>query len=65
VGKMSIKAYRVNAGYSQEKAAEAIGVATKTLQLWENEQDALKGARLESVKKMCDLYGIEITDIEV
>ena len=62
---MSLKAYRVNAGYSQAEAAEAIGVATKTIQIWENEPGALKGARLEFVKKLCELYGIQITDIEV
>lgn len=63
--KLTLKAYRVNAGFTQEQASKLIGVSIKCLSMWETDKDALKGARLESVKKMCEVYGIEITDLDI
>lgn len=53
--KISIKAARVNAGFSQKEAAERLGVSTKTLGNWE------KGVTFppaDKIPAICDLYGV-------
>ena len=53
--KFNLAAARVNAGYSQKGAAEALGISNKTLCSWENYQ-TYPGA--DMIPKICDLYGI-------
>ena len=56
----SIKAARVNAGYTQKGAAEALGVSEKTVCNWE------KGIAVPMADKfveMCRLYGVSMDDI--
>ena len=56
----SIKAARVNAGYTQKGAAEALGVSEKTVCNWE------KGMAVPMADKfveMCRLYGVSVDDI--
>lgn len=56
----SIKAARVNAGYTQKGAAEALGVSEKTVCNWE------KGMAVPMADKfveMCRLYGVSMDDI--
>lgn len=56
----SIKAARVNAGYTQKGAAEALGVSEKTVCNWE------KGSAVPMADKfveMCRLYGVSMDDI--
>ena len=55
MGKISLAAARVNAGYSQKDAAEALGVSNKTLCFWE------KGKTFPDqpmIEKICALYGV-------
>ena len=53
--KISLKAARVNAGFSQKTAADMLDVSNKTLCNWEN------GATFPSADKIdaiCKLYGV-------
>lgn len=53
--KMSLKAARVNVGYTQKEAAELLGVSNKTLGDWENGTTFPKA---DMIAKICDLYGV-------
>ena len=46
--------YRKAAGFTQERAAELLGVATRTLQAWERGESAVPNIR---VLAMVDIYG--------
>lgn len=53
--KITLSAARVNAGYSQKKAAELLGISNSTLCSWE------KGKTFPDqpmIDKICDLYGV-------
>ena len=53
--KITLSALRVNAGYSQKKAAELLGISNKTLCNWE------KGNTFPDqpmIEKICELYGV-------
>ena len=53
--KISLRAARVNAGFSQKEAADRLGVSTKTLGNWE------KGVTFppaDKIPAICDLYGV-------
>lgn len=51
--KFSLKAHRVNAGLSQESAAEKLSVSTSTLANWESGKSYPKQPNIE---KLCKLY---------
>ena len=53
--KLSLKALRVQNGYSQKKAAEILGISNKTLCAYENGKAFPKQPIIE---KMCALYGV-------
>lgn len=56
MGKLTLKAARVNAGLTQKQAAEAMRISNKTLCAWEN------GKQFPSViraKELCELYRVE------
>ena len=53
--------YRKAAGYTQERAAELLGIATRTLQAWERGESTPPNARVLS---MCDVYGTPTLAIE-
>lgn len=58
--KISLKAARVNAMYSQKEAAKALGVSNSTLGKWE------KGECFPSADKIidiCNLYGVNYDTI--
>lgn len=53
--KITLSAARVNAGYSQKKAAELLDISNKTLCNWE------KGKTFPDqpmIEKICELYGV-------
>lgn len=57
---LSLRAARVNAGYTQKRAAELIGVNVSTLIKWEN------GVTYPTViffKRLCGLYSVSVNDI--
>ena len=53
--KLSLKAARVNVGYSQKKAAELLGISNKTLCSWENGKTFPDQPMIE---KICALYHV-------
>lgn len=58
--KISLKAARINAGFSQKEAANLLKVSNKTLSNWEN------GDTFPSAKKiecLCKLYGVSYNNI--
>lgn len=53
--KITLSALRVNAGYSQKKASELLGISNTTLCNWE------KGKTFPDqpmIEKICKLYGV-------
>lgn len=52
--KISLRAARVNAGLSQKKAAELLGISNKTLCRWENKKAFPNQPMIE---RLCNLYG--------
>lgn len=53
--KFSLKAARVNAGYSQKEAAKILCISNKTLCSWENGKTFPDQPMIE---KLCELYEI-------
>ena len=53
--KLSLKAARVNVGYSQKEAAELLGISNKTLCSWENGKTFPDQPMIE---KICALYHV-------
>lgn len=53
--KITLSAARVNAGYSQKKAAELLGISNTTLCNWENGKTFPDQPMIE---KICNLYGV-------
>ena len=62
--KMSLKAWRVNAGLSQREASVKIGVSVKTLCFWEKGKAFPKQPKIE---KICDTYGCtyDVIDFDI
>ena len=52
---ITLKAARVNAGYSQKKAAEELGVSEATLLRWEKGVSMPKANQIDAI---CNLYRI-------
>lgn len=59
--KLSLRAIRVNAGYSQKKAADLLGISNKTLCNWENGKTFPDQPNIE---KICALYNISYDVID-
>lgn len=55
--KITLKAARVNAGLTQQEAAEKLGISYQTLSRYEGESG---NVRQEMLKKMSELYEIPI-----
>lgn len=58
--KLSLKAARVNAGLTQEEAAQAINVTGKTLISWEK---GVTHPTVDKLLRLCSLYDVQISDI--
>lgn len=58
--KMTLKALRVNAGLTQQEAADKIGVFIGTLRSYESGKTSPDPV---VIGKMCDLYGMTFDDI--
>ena len=53
--RLTLRAARVNAGYSQETAASLLKISPYTLSNWERGISMPKANRIDSI---CDLYGV-------
>lgn len=60
MAKMNLKAARVNAGYTQKKAAEMLNVSNKTLCKWENGTSFPNAKKIELI---CEIYAVSYDDI--
>lgn len=58
--KITLKAARVNAGLTQEEAAQAINVTGRTLISWEN---GVTHPTVDKLLRLCSLYDVQISDI--
>lgn len=58
--KITLKAARVNAGYSQKQAAEVLNISNKTLCKWENGESV---PNVRQVMSLCELYKVTYDDI--
>ena len=60
--KITLKAARVNAGYSISQAAEMIEVDPSTVCRWER-----NGSKIPAVSclKLCEAYGVDIKDLKL
>lgn len=58
--KMTLKAARVNAGYSQKEAAKELNVSNKTLGSWEN---GVTYPKADKVEALCTLYKVDYDNL--
>lgn len=58
---ITIRAARINAGYTQEQAARELGINRTTLIDWERGKRQIKAKWL---LKLCDLYGVAESQIK-
>lgn len=60
MAQMTLKAARVNAGLTQEKAAKEIGISVSTLKNWEN---GISFPKQPHIMKLCNVYNVNYDDI--
>lgn len=60
MGKISLKAARVNKDLSQKEAAKRLKVSNKTLCSWEKGTTFPKPQHIDAI---CDLYGVKYDDL--
>lgn len=58
---ITLKAARVNAGYTQAKASKLLGVSTSTMSAWENGETM---PRINMAVKMAKIYNTPIEQIK-
>lgn len=58
--KLTLKAARVNAGYSQKEAAKLLGISNVTLCNWEN---GTSFPNAQQIDKICELYGVSYDNL--
>lgn len=59
--KISLKAARVNAGYSQSTLAKKIGVSKSTISRWETGKLSVPDEKLDII---CKIYTLNIEDLK-
>ena len=58
--KISLRAARVNAGYSQKEAADLLGISNKTLGNWEK---GITFPPVDKIPAICQLYGVSYDNL--
>lgn len=58
--KVTLKAARINKGFTQEYVANALNVTKKTVGSWEMGKTMPK---IDKIQKLCSLYGCSYDDI--
>ena len=53
--KLTLKAARVNAGFTQKNVAEMLGISNKTVCNWETGASI---PNVQQVERLCGLYGV-------
>lgn len=57
---ITLKACRVNAGYTQKEASEKLGITSATLGNWERGKTFPK---IDQVERIATLYGVNVNDL--
>ena len=58
--RITLKAARVNAGYTQKEAAILLNIGNKTLSSWEN---GTTFPNAEKIRCICELYNVTYNDL--
>lgn len=58
--KITLKAARINAGYTQKEAAERLGVGNVTLCNWEK---GVSFPNAPQIQKICELYNVSYDNL--
>lgn len=58
--KISLRAARVNAGFTMDEVAKAMKRGKQTISSWENGKTEPKASDLQA---LCDLYGLSMNNI--
>lgn len=58
--KLTLKAARVNAGFTQKEAAEKLGISNVTLCNWEK---GVSFPDAQQIQKICELYGVSYDNL--
>lgn len=58
--KLTLKAARVNAGFTQKEAAEKLGISNATLCKWEQGSSM---PNIQQVQQICDLYAVSYDNL--
>ena len=58
--RITLKAARVNAGYTQKEAAVLLNIGNKTLSSWEN---GATFPNAEKIRCICELYNVTYNDL--
>ena len=59
---MTLKAARVNAGYTQAQVAKILDVSVSSIKNWEAGKTY---PNLSTFEKLCELYGVSLDQIKV
>lgn len=59
---ITLKGARVNAGLTQTEVAERLNVSTVSVNKWENGRAE---PTFNTVKKLCELYGVDLSQIVI
>ena len=57
---ITLKAARINAGYTQQEVAECVGVSVSTIKSWESGKTYPKQPQIEC---LCELFGLKYDQI--
>lgn len=63
--KFNLKQCIALSNLNTEEFADKIGVTRSTVQKWISNPDDFRKTSIENVKRICDLAGIELTEIEI
>ena len=60
LAQMTLRAARINAGFSQKDAAKRLNITPKTLSFWENGD---RFPTIVKVQQICELYSVHYDDL--
>lgn len=60
--KKTLRELRARKNLTQEEVSNALGVSTPTYNAWENNTGMIK---LGNAIKLCDFYGVSLSEIEI
>lgn len=61
MGKLKLKAARVQAGLTQADAAKKIGISVTSLSNYETNK---KSPKISTLNKICELYKIKVSEVD-